>query len=103
MIDRVHFVFLLMLAVLGVILEVVMNTIALAILVGIPFLIIGCPRQQCLVSDTRCTGSVVEYCSAGGEWHPLMDCAETASECRVGSGDVNGRPVEGHVCMPQGR
>jgi len=69
-------------------------------LVLLALLVTGCPRQQCLVQDTRCVGQRAEICTAGGEWHPLADCAAAGGQCALAHDEVNGTPVEGHACVP---
>lgn len=70
------------------------------VLVLLALALAGCPPQQCLVNDTRCSGSSAEICTAGGEWHPLADCAAAGGRCAVVQDEVNGTPVEGHTCVP---
>lgn len=71
------------------------------VLALLALLVAGCPAPVCRVNDTRCDGQTAQLCTAGGEWHPLADCAAAGGRCELVQDEVNGQPVEGHTCVPQ--
>ena len=53
-------------------------------------LVAGCAkddRRSCTVTQTRCSGSVIEICD-GAAWSALNDCATNGLVCSTSSGDA---------------
>ena len=62
------------------------------------------PLPVCTPADTRCTGTLIEVCSADGLWDVAEDCASVTSDdapiwmcCPVPADELG---PAGHACLP---